>query len=102
METNAVLIVDDSDTFRSAVRKCLSSKFELVEEAASVQEFEALYQRRRYDLVILDMRLDDRGEGRQGIEFIRGRRQHPRRGRRRRPDISTQARVFAPIAGANG
>jgi DNA-binding NtrC family response regulator len=71
METNAVLIVDDSDTFRSAVRKCLSSKFELVEEAASVQEFEALYQRRRYDLVILDMRLDDRGEGRQGIELMR-------------------------------
>lgn len=71
METNPALVVDDCRDFRSEVRNCLSPMLELVDEAASVSEFEALYRRRQYDLVILDMRQDEGGDGRQGLELLR-------------------------------
>jgi two-component system, NtrC family, nitrogen regulation response regulator NtrX len=67
MGTNRILVVDDSDEFRTEIRKCLSGVFDLA-EASSVDQFTALYRPRWYDLVILDMRLV---AGREGLDLLR-------------------------------
>ena len=67
MSASNILIVDDSEEFRTKVRKSLGQIYPIT-EAASESEFHALYRPYTYDLVILDMRLKS---GREGLRLLR-------------------------------
>ncbi len=62
MGANNILVVDDSDKFRTSVRNTLGHMYALT-EAASEAEFRNLYRPYTFDLVILDMRLETEREG---------------------------------------
>lgn len=62
MSARHILIVDDSEKFRTSVRNTLGRLYAL-SEAASEQAFRELYRPYTYDLVILDMRLEAEREG---------------------------------------
>jgi DNA-binding NtrC family response regulator len=62
MPTLQVLLLDDDPSFRAAVRESVDGWCELV-EAASIQEFRAVWELRRFALLLLDMRLRSDREG---------------------------------------
>src|SRR5450830_1532525 len=67
MRATKILLVDDSDIFRSNVRNSLGRAF-LLTEAASEVEFQREFRPYTYDLVILDMRMKS---GREGLQLLR-------------------------------
>ena len=64
--TASVLVVDDEPGMRNFIGKALASRFALVETADSVETAEALRQRYRFDLLIVDIRLP----GESGVEWV--------------------------------
>lgn len=62
-----ILLVDDSDKFRTSVRNALGADW-LVTEAASETEFKNVFRPYTFDLVILDMRLE---HDREGLKLLR-------------------------------
>jgi len=67
MRARNILLVDDSDKFRTSVTSSLGRVFSIV-EAASEAEFRQLFRPYTFDLIILDMRLDS---GREGLSLLR-------------------------------
>ncbi len=67
MRARKILLVDDSDEFRSNVRNALGRAF-LLTEAASETAFRQEFRPYTFDLVILDMRLKS---GREGLLLLR-------------------------------
>ena len=62
-----ILIVEDEDIIRTALRKLLERNEFIVQEAASVAEAKSKYQLSNYDLIISDLRLP----GEPGTELIK-------------------------------
>ena len=67
MSWPTILLLDDDPSFRAAVRESLEGWYGLV-EAESVQEFRAVWQPRRFALLLLDMRLR---VDREGMDVLR-------------------------------
>lgn len=67
MLNRQVLILDDDPAFRTAVREGLRGLFGVV-EAGSEGEFRAVWRARRFDLLLLDMRLR---RDREGLDVLR-------------------------------
>jgi DNA-binding NtrC family response regulator len=63
----SVLVVDDEPGMRSFLEKALSSRVGTVHSAASAEEAQALVQRHRFDLLVLDVALP----GRNGIDWLK-------------------------------
>ncbi|RME61030.1 response regulator, partial [Candidatus Parcubacteria bacterium] len=62
MSARAILVVDDSDEFRTLVNNSLGIAFDIV-EASSETEFYERYRPYTYDLIMMDMRLKSDREG---------------------------------------
>jgi len=69
MRARNILLVDDSDKFRTSVINSLGRAFSIV-EAASENEFRQAFRPYTFDLIILDMRLDREREGLQLLREI--------------------------------
>lgn len=67
MRARNILLVDDSEDFRSSVHKMLGRAF-FITDAASEAEFRGLFRPYTFDLIILDMRLET---GREGLRLLR-------------------------------
>lgn len=67
MRARKIILVDDSSEFRASVRKTLGREFVVV-EACSSEGFLREFRPFAFDLVILDMRLED---GREGLGLLR-------------------------------
>jgi len=76
--TKKLLIVDDEDSIRHAVKRYFAQRGYQVDCARELEEAEALATFNRYDVVILDLSLRDHC-GMEGLEILRYiRRLHPR------------------------
>jgi two-component system, NtrC family, nitrogen regulation response regulator GlnG len=59
MSIQRILVADDEESIRWVLRKALTKQGFTVDLAADGAEAKALFQRRRYDLAILDIKMPD-------------------------------------------
>jgi CheY-like chemotaxis protein len=83
-ETMHLLVIDDDETARSAIAQILTSSGYAIETAASGQEGLEAMERRRFDLVLLDIVMP----GMSGIEAVARIRERERPGDVRVPVIA--------------
>ncbi len=70
-----VLIVDDEEAITTSMRRYLKAVGFRVDVAASQAEAEAMIGRRRYELLIVDLRLSP-GDGHEGLDLLDFARRH--------------------------
>lgn len=70
-----VLIVDDEEAITTSMRRYLRAAGFRVDTAGSQAEAEAMIGRRRYELLIVDLRLCP-GDGHQGLDLLDFARRH--------------------------
>ena len=75
MQTKQILVIDDEEALRFAMREFLTDAGFEVECAEELEEAQALLSNRHFDAVIVDLKLTpiQGAEGLQGIAFVRSR-----------------------------